>query len=126
MHELSIIHSIAEAAAEELQRRGNRHKVEAIELKIGALAGIELETIEFLWSAAVADSALDGAELQIVHVPGEGLCNDCGHRFALEYFYDPCPKCNSRLIQITAGDELKIQSLTLVDAVPAASSNAIL
>jgi hydrogenase nickel incorporation protein HypA/HybF len=116
MHELSIIHSIIEAAAEELRQRDNRFTIEAIELKIGELAGVEIETIEFLWSAAVERSALESAALTILRVPGSGTCSDCGHVFQVQQFYDPCPACGSHFIEITAGEDLKIHTITLSEA----------
>ncbi|MBK8555570.1 MAG: hydrogenase maturation nickel metallochaperone HypA [Lewinellaceae bacterium] len=115
MHELSIIHSIIETASSELARRGNRHQIEEITLKIGELAGIETDSIIFLWSAAVERTPLENAVLNIEHIPGKARCTECQQEFQIAQFYDPCPKCQSHFIEILAGEELQIASLILED-----------
>ena len=115
MHELSIIHSIIETASSELARRDNRHQIEAITLKIGALAGVETDTISFLWSAAVERTPLENAILNIDHIPGKARCTECEQVFEIQQFYDPCPQCQSHFIEILAGEELQIASLILED-----------
>ena len=116
MHELSIIHSIMDTVSEELARRGNRHAVESITLKIGQLAGVETDSISFLWSAAVERSPLEQAELTIHHIPGKARCMECQISFPVTQFYDPCPQCQSHFIEILEGEELQIESFVLTDA----------
>lgn len=119
MHELSIIHSILETAEQELQQRGRGYSVEAIELEIGELAGVEIGTVEFLWPAAVEQTVLEKAVCQITRIPGKAECHDCGTSFDIRQYYDPCPACGSHLIRILSGEELRIKSLTLVGEAPA-------
>ena len=121
MHELSIIQHIIDIATEELCCRGKGQKVEAIDLEIGELAGVEIESLEFLWEAAVSDTALDCAVCHIHRIPGEGKCSDCQTIFPLARIFDPCPHCGSHWINISNGEELRIQSITLVDPPVAAS-----
>ncbi|TNE57554.1 MAG: hydrogenase maturation nickel metallochaperone HypA [Bacteroidetes bacterium] len=115
MHELSIIHSILEAVEAELHQHGGQRKVEAIDLEIGALAGVEINTLEFLWPAAVEQTVLDSARLNIVQIPGLARCSDCTSTFELAHYFDPCPKCGSHLLEIQQGEDLRIRSLTLVE-----------
>lgn len=114
MHELSIIHSILETTEQELRSRGNGYAVEAIELEIGELAGVEISTLEFLWPAAVEQTVLEKAGWHITRIPGKARCHDCGALFTMQQYYDPCPECGSHLAHITSGEELRIKSLTLV------------
>lgn len=115
MHELSIIQSILEATTNAVQQNGKPGTVETIEIEIGELAGIEWSTLEFLWPAAVGDTLLADATLQVRWVPGKAVCSDCSSSFEVRRLYDPCPGCGSHLLQITQGEELRIKSLTLVD-----------
>ena len=115
MHELSIIYSILETAEKEATQRGGKYEVEAIELEIGELAGVEISSIEFLWPAAVEQTVLENATFHITRVAGEGVCSDCDRAFAIQNYFDPCPDCGSYLIQITKGEELRVKSLTLVN-----------
>ena len=115
MHELSIIQSILETTVAAVQKRGENDSVESIELQIGELAGIELSTLEFLWPAAVGDTALAGAALQIERIPGKAVCSDCDASFELQFIYTPCPTCGSHFLKITQGEELRIKSIVLAD-----------
>lgn len=115
MHELSIIQSILDTVVAAVQERGGEDTVEAVELQIGVLAGIELQTLEFLWPAAVSDTALAGAALQIERIPGKAECSDCEASFELQFIYTPCPTCGSHFLKITHGEELRIKSITLAD-----------
>ena len=118
MHELSIIYSILEAAEAEVQLHSDAGCVAAIELEIGALAGVEVSTLEFLWPAAVENTLLEHAACQIHRLPGQAYCSECDSDFPIRQFYDPCPRCGSHMIQITQGEELRIKSLTLVSEHP--------
>lgn len=115
MHELSIIQSIIDTSTAELVKTGVHQQIEAIDLEIGDLAGIEIASIEFLWSAAVEHTVLEHAVCNIHRIAGEAECGECNRHFAVRNFYDPCPDCNSHFIRIIKGEELKIKSLTLSD-----------
>jgi hydrogenase nickel incorporation protein HypA/HybF len=118
MHELSIIHSIIEAVETEVSGRLGQYRVETLNLHIGALAGVEIDSLEFLWPAAVQNTALENAECRIERIAGQAKCQDCGSAFEIEQYYDPCPQCGSHLLHVTAGEELKIKSIELC-ALPA-------
>lgn len=113
MHELSIINSIIEATETEMLGQREKYRVDAITLHIGALAGVEVETLEFLWPAAVENTILDQAACHIVRIAGQAACQDCGETFEINQYYDPCPTCGSHLLRVLAGEELKIKSIEL-------------
>ena len=110
MHELSIAMGIVKIAEEET-KKASASAVSKIELTIGALSGVELEALNFVWSAAVKDTVLEGAELTIDHIQGKAKCMDCDSCFDVENIYDNCPKCGSYLKVITQGKELKVKAL---------------
>lgn len=58
--------------------------VEAIDLDIGELAGIEIDSIEFLWDAAVEGTVLSGRQRRIRRVAGRALCSACQKEFTLK------------------------------------------
>ncbi|MEY3053414.1 MAG: hypothetical protein RLY31_3199 [Bacteroidota bacterium] len=92
MHELSIVLHIVDCA-EEAARSASASRIDGIVLEIGALSGVELPALTFVWEEGVRGSLLEGAERTIVEVPGNGQCRACGHAFAMETLYDPCPAC---------------------------------
>jgi len=110
MHELSIALGIVDIAEKET-KKANKNKVELIELEIGTLAGIEFDSLDFIWPTAVKNTVLETAEKKINVVEGTAKCGDCGHTFKLKKVYDSCPNCNSYLKTILKGKELRIVCL---------------
>jgi len=110
MHELSIALGIVDIAEKET-KKAKKNKVDFIELEIGTLAGIEFDSLEFIWPAAVKNTVLEGAEKKINIIEAEAKCGDCHYVFKVEKIYDSCPKCNSYLKGIIKGKELRIKYL---------------
>ena len=113
MHELSIAIGIVKIADDET-KKANASAVSKIELIIGTLSGVELDSLNFVWSAAVKDTVLEGAVLSIEHIKGKAKCMDCETTFDIENIYDNCPQCGSYLKVITQGKELKVKALEVV------------
>lgn len=110
MHEFSIALGIVKIAEDEVAK-AKAKKVDLIELEIGTLAGIELDSLEFVWSSAVKDSVLEFAEKKIHVINGKVKCIDCDIIFDINNIYDPCPNCGSFLKGILEGKELKVKAL---------------
>jgi len=113
MHELSIAMGIVKIAEDETAK-AKAQKVTKIELEIGVLSGIELDSLNFIWESAVENSVLEGAEKEIIIVEGVGKCVDCEIEFNMENIYDCCPKCGSNFKGILKGKELKVKSLEVI------------
>ena len=94
-------------------RKANANSVEKIELEIGELSGIEIESLEFVWEAAIRDSVLDNAELILNRIEAKAHCNDCDKEFGIKQLFDACPICRNHNFDILCGKELKIKSLTV-------------
>lgn len=110
MHELSIALGIVNIAQKETQK-ALAQKVELIEIEIGTLAGIEFDSLDFVWPSAVKDTVLEHAEKKIYIIQGEAQCGDCNSIFKVEKVFDPCPNCGSYLKGILKGKELRVVSL---------------
>ncbi len=110
MHELSIALGIVKIAENETAK-AKATKVELIELEIGTLAGIEFDSLDFVWSSAVKDTVLESAVKKITIVKAKAKCMDCDTVFDIKYIYDSCPKCNSFLKGIMKGKELRVKAL---------------
>ena len=113
MHELSVAMGIVKIAETETEKAGAR-EVEAIELEIGTLAGIEFEALDFVWPVAVKDTVLENAEKRVEVVQGKARCMDCDTVFEMTQFYDACPSCSSNLKAILQGKELRVKALEVV------------
>ena len=112
MHELSIAQSIL-SIAEKVAPPAGEGTVTAINIKVGELSSIEMDALQFAFSAVKEDTVLQKAALNIEIIPGEAHCQDCGVTFHLPAFGQPCPKCSSFSLKITGGREMKVTSLTV-------------
>ncbi len=112
MHELSIVMSIVETAAEKV-RENNAKSVESIDLVIGALAGIDAHALDFAWEAGVKGSVLQSARRNIISIPAKARCTGCDCEFEIKEIFDPCPVCGEYLLQVLQGKELQIKSMIL-------------
>ena len=65
MHELSIALGIVKIAEDET-KKANAKKVTKIELEIGELSGVEIESLNFVWQSAIKDSVLEFCEKEII------------------------------------------------------------
>ena len=110
MHELSIAIGIVKIAETEAAK-ANANKVDVIELEIGTLAGIEFDSLDFVWPSAVKETVLEHAIKRINIIKAKGKCLDCDMTFDIINIYDPCPSCNSFLKGIIQGKELKVKAL---------------
>jgi len=110
MHELSIALGILKIAENETAK-AKANKVDLIELEIGTLAGIEFDSLDFIWSSAVKDTVLEKAVKKITIIKAQAKCIDCDTVFDINFVYDSCPKCNSFLKRIIKGKELRVKAL---------------
>lgn len=110
MHELSIALGIVDIAEKETKKAG-ASKVDLIELEIGALSGVELDSLEFVWPNAVEGTVLEKAKKEIDFIKAVGYCMECDVEFPMEFVYDNCPKCKGYLKNIIKGKELRVKAL---------------
>lgn len=106
MHEMGITQSIVAIVTEQAAGR----KVMRVTLEIGKLAAIMPDAIRFCFDVVAQGGPLDGAELDIIEVPGRGRCLDCGAEFALTEIFGQCG-CGSRRLERLSGEELNIKSM---------------
>ncbi len=108
MHELAITRNIVAIVAERAEGR----TVRRVRLEVGALSGVVPEAIRFCFDVVARGTVLEGAELEIIDVPGRGRCRSCGESVALEGLIGRCT-CGSSALDIVAGEELKIKDMEL-------------
>jgi hydrogenase nickel incorporation protein HypA/HybF len=110
MHELSIALGIVKIAEDE-REKAKAEVVERIELEIGALSGVELTSLEFVWPMAVKDTALENAIYEVDYVKGRAKCLECGENYKIENLFDSCPICKGYFKDIISGKELRVKAL---------------
>ena len=112
MHEISLVRSILEIAWEQAQK-AQAQRIEAIELDVGMLAGVEWHALDFAWQAVIPGTVLEQADRIIKRIPGRARCLECGQEFGVDQLYHTCPACSSPFTQILSGKELRIKALTV-------------
>jgi len=113
MHELSVAIGIVNIAKKETEK-ANKNKVELIELEIGSLSGVELDSLDYVWDVAVKGTVLENAIKKIDFIEAEALCLECKTTFKVENVYDNCPTCKSYFKDIIKGKELRVKSLEVI------------
>jgi hydrogenase nickel incorporation protein HypA/HybF len=110
MHEMALTESIVDIISQEARKLGFG-KVRVVRLQIGPMALVDPEALRFCFDAVSRGTVAEGATLDIARPPGEGRCLDCGRTVALQERFGACPECGGRHVQMTSGDELRIEEL---------------
>jgi len=110
---MSIALNIINIAEEELAKaKGNR--IEKINISVGKLSGIVIESLEFALKVSQKNGHLQDAEIVINEIPAQMKCRNCQNVFEADDFYTVCPRCNKFDNKIISGKELLINSLTVI------------
>lgn len=119
MHELSIAMSLVELASERAGEIG-RPRVEAVHVRVGALAGVVEESLRFSFDLAAGGTPVDGARLVVERVPVAVFCAVCGvERILDEPLRFRCPVCGAPAGDLVCGREIELTALEVDDdAVP--------
>ena len=113
MHEMSIAINIIEICEKELQKAKGT-KIEKVNLIVGKLSGIVIESLNFALEVSKQNGLLSDAEIIIEEIPASLKCLNCGLEFTSDEYYTTCPACNDFKHEILAGKELLVKSLTIV------------
>ena len=112
LHEMSIAESILDAARAELERRPGA-SLRGLGLRIGELAGVDSDSLNFCIECLIRETALEGLTVHIEHCPRRHQCPQCAHTFAVAGFDFECPACGNPATRPVGGDELQLAYLEL-------------
>ena len=110
MHELGIAQEIVNSIGRESVRRGGA-RIYAAGLRIGELAGVNVEALRFSFEAIVHDTELEHLSLEIETCPHRRRCIQCKKEFAVTDYDLHCPQCSSEEGDCIGGDELDLSYL---------------
>ncbi|MER5449265.1 hydrogenase maturation nickel metallochaperone HypA [Streptomyces sp. NPDC002766] len=108
MHELSIATAIIERA-DELARADGTRTVSAVTVRVGELAGVVPDALDFAFEVARDGTPLAAARLVVEQVPAQAYCGPCAEEFAVgmpPFFW--CPRCDQPSSELRSGRELEI------------------
>lgn len=113
MHELSLVTSIVETVTETMTAHpGSR--VKEVRLRVGALASVIPESLEFCWGIVSEGTPLEGSRLVVDVLPVVVHCAACAQDATLDGVQSfRCPKCGEICSEIRQGRELEIDSIEI-------------
>ncbi|OGT98259.1 MAG: hydrogenase maturation nickel metallochaperone HypA [Geobacteraceae bacterium GWB2_52_12] len=111
MHEMSITQGIIDLC---LEHAGGR-RVSSLDIEIGELGSVVPEAIEFCFEACSRETLLEGARLNIIRVPGSGMCQECRQETPMTELFGSCRHCGSNLVSIVTGEELRVREIEVDD-----------
>jgi hydrogenase nickel incorporation protein HypA/HybF len=117
MHELSIAQGLVEVACEALAKcEPAPARVGSLRVRIGGLAGVVPDALEFCYGLSVEGTPLAGSRLVIEPQPVVVFCPRCLENRTLEGdFRFRCPVCDTPTPELVHGRELELISMELID-----------
>jgi len=114
MHELSVAQNIVEIIQKHVPEK-EWERVGAVRLKIGRVAGVVPDSLEFSFQAITAETPLRRTHLEIDLVPFRIKCNACGATTENEAGFAVCGECGNANIEILSGSELDISEIEIAE-----------
>ena len=108
MHELGITRNIVAIVSE----HAGSKPVRRVRVEIGKLSAIMPDAIRFCFDIVAKGTVVEGAELEIIEIPGKAVCKACGARVELDTVIGICA-CGSRDLTRISGEELNIKEMEL-------------
>lgn len=113
MHELSIAASIVESVTETAAAYPGARVLE-VRLRIGALAPVVEDSLQFCWTLVSDDTPLAGSKLVVKNLPIIVHCASCdadSELAGVQNFH--CPRCGRIAADFRQGRELEIESVEI-------------
>ena len=106
MHEATLAENIINLALK-IAEENHAEKISAVGLKIGDMAGVEIEALNLSFEVLTRGTAAENAKLLVEKIPIRAKCNKCEKTFSPKNFNFFCPECDGILI-LQSGRELLI------------------
>lgn len=107
MHELGIATSILESV-QSAARRNPGVRITKVGVKIGELAGVDVDALQFGFECIVKDTEWERLFLDVESIPRVQECPKCRHQFRMTDYDPQCPQCGEFATKCVSGEELDI------------------
>jgi hydrogenase nickel incorporation protein HypA/HybF len=118
MHELSIAQSIVEIVGQYVPP-DEQGRVRTVTVRVGAMAGVVPDSLEFCFNAIVHHTPLADAVMALEFVPFVVACNSCNQTGEAEPGIAICPRCGSADTEVRSGTELQVVSIDVDEPIGA-------
>jgi hydrogenase nickel incorporation protein HypA/HybF len=117
VHELSIVSSIVDSVRETLIAYPGA-RVKGVRLRVGALASVIEDSLQFCYGVATEGTPLAGSTLIVEILPVKLYCESCKRDVELASLQSfRCPVCDEPVSDMRQGRELEIESIEIEDEV---------
>lgn len=114
MHEASLMKDLL-SIVDRTVCDGGMGPVRVVHLKIGEMAGVSADALQFAFDVMAAETAAAHAALEIERVPLSMQCRTCGARSSGGDFVFVCAACGSPEMEILAGREMEVDYILVGD-----------
>ena len=114
MHEMGIASSVLDAVQVAARRFPNAH-ICKVGLRIGAMAGVDPDSLGFCFEALVRGTEFEPLILEIEYSQHKHRCAICGCLFDAPVEGSACPMCGGADSHLVGGDELEFAYLEVDD-----------
>ena len=112
MHEISLVKALL-CQIEDLVVQHRAKRVSCVKLTVGEFSGVEPDLLEMAFVQQSQNSTIAGASLSMTRRPLTGVCRSCSEEFPIVQFRFQCPGCGSADVQVSSGEELILESVTM-------------
>src|SRR5437773_4758177 len=107
MHETGLMQEAVQIAVDRAEQNGGT-RVHGLTLRIGPLAGVEIDALRFAFEVVTQGTAADGAELHIEEVPVRCWCSTCAAEFQPADYVFRCASCERISADVRQGREFDL------------------
>ncbi|ADU65617.1 hydrogenase maturation nickel metallochaperone HypA [Desulfurispirillum indicum] len=112
MHEFSLIQNLLQQCEYHAEQAGS-HKVLAIHVSIGMMAGVEPELFKRAYDTFRQQTVCSDAELEIHWQPLELFCLQCASLTSLHEPRYSCQQCGSTSVRVEKGEDILLMRLEM-------------
>jgi hydrogenase nickel incorporation protein HypA/HybF len=115
MHELGAVVEVVNTVEKFVAENRVEGRIETLVLQIGELSSLIPKYIEAIYPAAVNNTILADAKLEIEILPGDARCADCGTVFNVLANKWLCPACGGKRLGLLCGKEFFIKEIAIAE-----------
>ncbi|GLZ44152.1 hydrogenase nickel incorporation protein HypA [Actinomycetospora sp. NBRC 106375] len=109
MHEFGVAAALLEA----VEARARGRPVRALRVQVGVLQRVDRPVFDQAFALVADGGVADGASVEIVEVPVEVRCRDCGAATRADELVVTCDGCGGHDLELVTGDDLVLESITV-------------
>jgi hydrogenase nickel incorporation protein HypA/HybF len=115
MHEVGIVTQALDMALEAAKKE-NAARITLMRMRIGDLAGVVPEALEFAFSVVTRETIAEGAKFEWDAVPVLCRCDRCQKDFTPDAMAYRCPDCGELATKILSGREIEVTEIEVETA----------